>query len=91
MEVKNLKPKNQKQLAIFYLLENSKVNMKFVINDSLFFKFNTRLSEIENTHGVITTKERVKFKNRFNRDSSYLDYSLAISKEKAVKLFNDLE
>jgi len=80
-------PKNQKQLVLWYLLNYESVTMKFVITDSLFFKFNTRLSEIRNEVGVITKKERVKFTNRFGRKSDYFKYSKSVTDERLKELF----
>ena len=82
-------PKNQKQQVIWYLLNYESITMKFVINDSMFFKMNTRLSEIENKLGYpITFKDRVKFTNRFGRKSDYKKYSKCVSDEKLTEIFN---
>ena len=40
-------PKNQHQLALYYLYNRNDFSLKDLINDSMFFKFQTRLSEIE--------------------------------------------
>ncbi len=80
-------PTNQKQQVLWYLLNYESITMKFVINDSMFFKMNTRLSEIENEHGTITNKDKVKFINRFNRKSNFLKYSKSVSDERLEELF----
>ena len=81
-------PKNQKQLVIHYLYYNESVTLKHVINDSLFHKFNTRLSEIENKLGYsITNKDRVKFINRFGRKSNFINYSRSVTDDKLKEIF----
>lgn len=82
-----MKPKNQWQLALWYLINWDNLNVKDVINDSMFYKFQARLSEIELEHGTITTKERKKFTNRFGKTSTYVQYSCT-DKNKAKELFN---
>jgi len=68
-------PKNQHQLVLWYLINWEKpFSLKDVINDSMFFKMQTRLSDIEIEHGDITIKTRKEFINRFGRPSSYLIY-----------------
>jgi hypothetical protein len=88
-----MKPKNQYQLVIYLLLkENKPFSLKDVINDSMFFKFQTRLSEIENDCSCfIAKRERVKFENRFGHKSTYNVYSRSIPKEKLIELFNRYE
>ena len=52
-------PKNQHQLVLWYLLNfKDPFSLKEVINDSMFFKFQTRLGEIETKHGEITIKKQ---------------------------------
>jgi hypothetical protein len=82
-----MNPTNQKQQVIWYLLNYESITMKFVINDSMFFKMNTRLSEIECKHGTITNKDKVKFINRFDRKSNFLKYSKCVSDERLIELF----
>jgi len=79
-------PKNQHQLVLWYLIYWRPVSLKDVINHSMFFKFQTRLSEIETKHGILTKKERRKFTNRFRTKSSYMVYT-CIDKQKAKELF----
>ena len=48
-----MKPKNQHQLPLYYLYNWDSFSLKDVINDSMFFKFQTRLSELEKKHGTL--------------------------------------
>mgnify|MGYP003657099759 FL=1 len=81
-------PKNQHQLVLWYLLNfKDPFSLKEVINDSIFFKFQTRLGEIENKHGKITIKKRKDFVNRFGRKRSYLTYQ-AENLDKIKSLFD---
>lgn len=83
-----MKPKNQHQLAIWYLITFDNLTLKFIINDSMFFKFQTRLSEIEAKEmRNLATRERVRFKNRFGHSSSYVKYS-AIDKDYLKSIFD---
>lgn len=80
-------PKNQHQLALWYLYNYNEFDIKFLINDSMFFKFQTRLSEIEiDTMAKIAKRTPKQFINRFDRKSNYYIYS-AIDKEKLVELY----
>ncbi len=84
-----MKPTNQKQQVIYYLLNYESITMKFVINDSMFFKFTTRLSEIENELGFsITNKDKIKFISRFGRKSKFNKYSKSVSDKKLIEIFN---
>jgi len=83
-----MKPTNQKQDVIDYLYNYESVTMKFVINDSLFYKFTTRLSEIEKVHGKITNKTPIKFINKFGRKSDFKMYSKCVSDERLKEIFN---
>jgi len=79
-------PQNQKQLVIHYLLQNKGITLKDVINDSMFHKFQTRLSEIESIFGQIAERKRIKFTNRFNHKSDYLEYKRCVSVEKLKEI-----
>jgi hypothetical protein len=82
-------PKNQKQLVIYYLYNYESITMKFVIDDSLFYKFNTRLSEMEKKLGYeITHKDPVKFISRFGHKSRFKKYSNRVSDKKLIELFD---
>jgi hypothetical protein len=83
-------PKNQNELVLWYLLNWNEITMKDVINDSMFFKFNTRLSEIEKEHGLIAGRVREDFTNRFGRKSNFYVYS-CIDKKKTLELYNNLK
>lgn len=81
------KPNNQHQQVLWYLYFWDSFSLKDVINDSMFFKFQTRLSDIENDlNSLIATRERKEFTNRFGRKSTYNIYK-AIDKNKIKELF----
>lgn len=77
--------KNQHQQVLWYLNEWDKFSLVDVIKDSMFHKFQTRLSDIELEHGAITKKETKDFINRFGRKSKYTIYS-AIDKNQIKSL-----
>lgn len=82
------KPKNQHQQVLYYLINWDEFSLKDVINDSMFHKFQTRLSEIEiDCCCFIAERKKVEFTNRFGRKSNYNTYSACISKEKLIELF----
>jgi hypothetical protein len=81
-------PKNQHDLVFRYLLMFDKFSLKDVIDDSMFFKFQTRLGELEKIHGTLATRKRIKFKNRFGHDSSYVQYK-AIDKLIIRKIYGN--
>jgi len=84
-------PKNQHQQVIWYLLNwQHWFSLKDVINDSMFYKFQSRLGEIEREHGTITNKKSKSFTNRFGRTSSYNVYT-AIDRQKLKELYNKLK
>ena len=80
-------PTKQKQQVIWYLYNLKEFSLKDVINDSMFFKFQTRLSEIESKFGVISKKVRHNFTNKFGNSGSFIKYE-AIDKSKLKKLFD---
>ena len=63
------------------------MTLKRVINDSMFFKFQTRLGEIEAKHGTIAFRDKVKFINRFGHKSNYNLYSAAATQEKLLEIY----
>ena len=79
--------KNQWQQAIWYILNWKSFSLKEIINDSMFYKFQTRLSEIESEHGEITEKSRKQFINRFGKTSNYMVYEKSVSDEKLKQIF----
>jgi len=81
---------NQHQQVLWYLINRNKVALMDVIKDSMFFKFQTRLSELESEHGNLTIKVRKKFTNRFGRESSFLEYT-ALDKEQLKKLLKEMQ
>ena len=84
-----IKPKNQYELVLFYLLKRDKFSLKDLINDSMFFKFQTRLSELEKEYGQLAKRESVPFVNRFGHKSIYYVYS-AIDKNKLLSVYNKM-
>ena len=89
MENKLEHPKNQHQLALWYLFHWQEFSLKDVINDSMFFKFQTRLSDIEQDLGYeIASRTVKKFENRFGRKSKYNLYS-ALDKNKILEIYDN--
>lgn len=84
-----MKPKNQHELVLYYLYNRSRFSLMELINDSMFFKFQTRLSELEREHGRLAKREKVKFVNRFGHKSTYYVYS-AIDKQKILSIYNKI-
>ena len=82
-------PKNQHALVIWYLLNYDTISLKFVINDSMFFKMQTRLSEIESEQGKISNRYKCKFVNRFGRKSDYNMYSSCLDRNKMLALYKE--
>jgi len=80
-------PKNQHALVIWYLLNYDTISLKFVINDSMFIKMQTRLSEIESEQCKISNRYKCKFTNRFGRKSDYNIYSSCLEKSKMLELY----
>ena len=83
-----MKIKNQHHQVIWYLINwKRKFSLADVINHSMFYKFQTRLGEIESEHGILTEKTRKKFINTFGRESSHNLYE-CIDIEKAKLLID---
>ena len=82
-------PKDQHQDALYYLIKWEWFSLKDLINDSMFFKFQSRLSTLEKKYGQLARRKRVKFINKFGRKSSYYLYK-AIDKNKCLEIFNKL-
>lgn len=81
------KPNNQKELVLWYLYNKDYFSLRDLINDSMFFKFQTRLSELEGIHGKLANRETYKFTNRFGHSSDYNIYS-AIDKKQILEIYN---
>ena len=80
-------PTNQHQQVLWYLINwNKPFSLANIIYDSMFYKFQSRLGEIEREHGIISKKEKQTFINKFNRKSNYVTYK-AIDKEKCLNLY----
>ena len=81
-------PTNQKAQVLWYLKTMGSLNLKDVIVDSMFFKFQSRLSDIEIEMGrVIANRVRIKFTNKFGRKSTYVQYTLDIPHIEFDKLY----
>ena len=85
--MKHLRVNNQWQQALYYLINWDSFSLADVIKDSLFYKFGTRIGEIEQVHGIICTRERKEFTNRFGRKSNHTVYS-CIDKQKALDIYS---
>lgn len=82
-------PKNQHELVLFYLYSRNFFTLKDLIEDSMFFKFQTRLSDLEKIHGKLANRVRFSFVNRFGHHGSYFVYS-AIDKSKILSIYNKM-
>jgi len=82
-------PKNQHQLVCWYLLTMNGFSLREVINDSMFHKFQSRLSTLEKEYGQLAKRNRVKFTNRFGNSGSYFVYT-AIDREKVKSVYNKI-
>lgn len=81
-------PTNQYQQAIWYLHRWNEFSLLDVIKDSMFFKFQSRLSEIEGDNFIcLANRKREGFINKFGTKSTYNLYSRSVSKEKLAELF----
>lgn len=85
-------PTNQQQLVLWYLIDwhNQPFSMKDVINDSMFYKFPARLSELEKKFGFLAERENVKFKNRFGNSSVFCLYK-TIDRERCIEIYKNLQ
>ena len=81
-------PKNQHALVLWYLYHFPPFSLRHVINDSMFIKFQTRLSELERNHGLIAKRHRTSFTNKFGKKGSYYQYS-AIDKNRIKELYKE--
>jgi hypothetical protein len=79
-------PKNQHEQVLWYLYNWKEFSLKRVINDSMFYKFQTRLGELETKHGQLTNKKTRKFTNRFGNTSNYTTYK-AINKKQILNIY----
>ncbi len=86
------KPKNQHSLAVRLLIENHSkgVTMLDAIKDS-FYKFNTRLAEVEKEHPKLKIiRLRMTTKNRFGHSCSYFNYKSVAPYQYLIHLYNKL-
>lgn len=87
-----MKPRTQKEQVLWYLIywSHRYINLKEVINDSMFYKFQTRLSELEKEYGILTKKKRIKFTNRFGHAGSHIGYK-ALNMMKCREIYAKLQ
>lgn len=81
-------PKNQHAQVLWYLYNWKSFDLFLIIRDSMFYKFQTRLSDIEREKGTIAKRKRISFTNRFGRKSSYYEYS-PIDKDQIKQLYSE--
>jgi len=77
-----MKVKNQHQQVIWYLKNMTNFSLSDVINHAMFYKFQSRMGEIEREHGKIATRTKRKFTNVFGRKSSYFEYNSCVTQDK---------
>lgn len=90
MKIKISDVKNQHQQVLYYLIKWDWFSLKDCINDSMFFKMQSRLSTLENKYGILAERRWLNFTNRFGNSGSYLIYK-AIDRKKCIELFNKLK
>ena len=86
-----MKPRNQHQQVLWYLINwDFPFSLSTVITDSHFYKFQTRLGELEQRYGTLVERTRKPFKNRFGKKGS-LTYYKVKDRQKCLKLFLRLQ
>ena len=81
-------PKNQHQQALWYLYKWNSFSLKDVINDSMFYKFQTRLSDVERElKKEIAERKKMKFVSKFGNKSEYNLYK-AIDKNYIKEIYD---
>jgi len=83
-----MKITNSYQEAIYYLMTMTNFSLADVISDSMFFKWQTRLSDIESDHGVIASRTKRQFTNQFGRISTYNIYNASVTQKRLTEIFN---
>lgn len=84
------KPRNQHAFAIRLLIEygSKGVTMKDAVKD-FFYKFNTRLNEVEKAHPKLKIRRlRMNKKNRFGHNCSFYNYKSMAPYRYLVNLYN---
>jgi len=84
-----MKANNQYQQVLWYLINFKQFSLSDVIKDSMFFKMQTRLSDLEREHGILAKRIKQSFTNRFGRKSQYNIYE-AIDIEKCKSIYNKM-
>ena len=82
-------PRNQHQLCLWYLIELNEFSLMYVIRDSMFFKFQTRLSELEKEYGALATRKKIPYTNKHGNSADYNLYK-AIDKNKLKRIYNKI-
>lgn len=88
--MKTINPKNQHELVLYYLYTYRKFDMRDLILDTMFYKFQTRLSELEKKHGDLANRKVQTFTNRFGHKGYHTSYS-AIDKERIYEIYIKLQ
>ncbi len=86
------RPRNQHSLAVMLLIENHSkgVTMLQAIQDG-FYKFNTRLGEVEREHPKLKIiRLRMTTKNRFGHPCSFLNYKSVAPYQYLIHLYQKL-
>jgi len=84
------KPVNQHSFAIRLLIDygNKGVTMKDAVKE-YFYKFNTRLNEVEKDHPKLKIRRlRMKAKNRFGHTVNFFNYKSMANHRYLVNLYN---
>ena len=80
---------NQHSQALWYLINWNKFTLMDVIKDSMFYKFGSRLGELEVENGTLCKREKSNFINRFGRKSTVTTYEVT-DIEKAKSIYNKM-
>ncbi len=79
---------NTYQEAIYDLMTMSNFSLADVIHESMFYKFQSRLSDVESDHGIIAKRTKRQFTNQFGRKSDYNVYNACVSQKILTEIFN---
>lgn len=81
-------PKNRKQQALWYLINFNKFTLSDVIKHSHFYKFQSRLGELEADYGLLAMRTNKKVNTIFGK-ATVTEYE-AIDKEKCKLIYDKL-
>ena len=84
-------PKKQRQLVLWYLINYSHmaITLSYVIKDSMFYKFQTRLSDLEKKYGQLAERKTFRFTNRFGHQGKHYGYK-AIDVNRCKEIYKEL-